>query len=404
MEVMHSIIYTTRYVFKNGNLDWYYFVAAFAIIYLIKDKRILTNLKPLITCFVLLLTMELGSLLFTDLLHPLRSPIIAISKLMLCFILLIFTKEYFDRINLEKFIYGIVIIQAIETIISLFVVTEIFWKLNDVENGFYETRLQLLYMEPSELCMCSAIALILLIIVVEEKGFKPMYVPCAAILLWDMYLSAGMGGILSLGIAIGLTALYKTIELVLKQKKFYLLLIPSMLFLGGWLTVYKSNLLMVQRIRLILSGEMYADSSTTWRLLIPLRGIIPILNESNWMGVGLGNFNEEHLIPFIEQTVNTRAWFPNSFLYFIAEGGWLAIAIIILGTLYLGYKTYFSKNVGVYLLFIFIFVYQIPGGYFTNPLNWICYGIILALTNKTPFKSSYALKEKGKIDSQSLLV
>jgi hypothetical protein len=29
-------------------------------------------------------------------------------------------------------------------------------------------------------------------------------------------------------------------------------------------------------------------------------------------------------------------------------------------------------------LLIFIFLYQIYGGYFTNPVNWVVYGLILS--------------------------
>jgi hypothetical protein len=66
----------------------------------------------------------------------------------------------------------------------------------------------------------------------------------------------------------------------------------------------------------------------------------------------------------------------NSFMYFITEGGIFAIVYLIGFHIFL-LKKINKENIMLKLpLLVFIVFYQIGGGYFTNPLNWIIYGVI----------------------------
>lgn len=378
MEVLQAIVYTTRYVFRNGNLDWYYLLAVVMAVMLLFSKRYKKYVKPILIFTLLLLLMECGSIFLVDIIHAPGDMITYMGKLALCVILMFGTIEYFPKFRINKFLYCAITIHAIETIIALVSKSEFMWRTKDVINKFYETRLQLLYLEPSELSMCSALLMILLVYLIEQEGFHYLYIVGFGILSLDMYLSAGMGGILALGVAIGTVLLYKALEQAVTKKKFYLMGVLLCLGIGAIIFVYGTNFPIAQRTRLILGGELFADNSTTWRLLIPMRAIGPLLFVTKFAGVGFGNFNAETTWPILAQAYGTRNWFPNSFLYFIAEGGILAIIILILGICYLGYRTYRSKSIGKMLLFVFLVIYQIPGGYFTNPLNWICYGFLLS--------------------------
>lgn len=111
---------------------------------------------------------------------------------------------------------------------------------------------------------------------------------------------------------------------------------------------------------------------------MPLKAIGPILCGTHFVGVGPGNFNAESTRRWMGALLGWDNWFPNSFLYFFAEGGVLAILSVLSGVFYLGKKTIISGKKSMLMLFSFIVIYQIPGGYFTNPLNWICYGVLLA--------------------------
>lgn len=378
MEILQAFIYTTRYIFKSGNLDWYYFAAAFALIVMCKRKVIQKYYRIFMGFGILFILMELGSILFSGLEYSLFDTAMMFGKLLLCLVIMLASKEYFLQINKENFLFWSVGILAFETVAAMLLVREPLWRLNDIDNGFFKTRLQLFFIEPSELSMCAALLLLLIIYLVEEFGFKKIYIICAMVLVIDIYLSAGMGGVLSLGVAIGVGVLYKTIELAVTKKKYYGFLICGGLLFIAWLIIYQTDFAMSQRIRLILSGEMMADSSTTWRLLLPLRNIGPILSHTHFMGVGQGNFNSELIRPFRELVMGTYAWFPNSFLYFIAESGIVGIIVLLSGIIYLGIQALRSRRLSIIMIFVFIVIYQIPGGYFTNPLNWICYGIILA--------------------------
>ena len=386
MEILHAFIYTTRYIFKNGNLDWYYFVALFLLIVMCK-KREMKKYYQLFFCFgILFIIMELGSILFSGLSYSLFDTFMMFGKITLCLVLMIATIKYFPQFKKETFLLWSVGILAIETVVAFFVVKEPLWRLNDIDNGFFETRLQLFFIEPSELSMCAALLLLLIVYLIEETGFKKIYIPCVIVLVIDMYLSAGMGGVLSLGIAIGIGIMYKTVELAITQKKYYGFFILGALLFIAWILIYKTDFAMTQRIRMILSGREVTDSSKVWRLTLPLRNILPILRNTNYMGVGQGNFNSELILSFREMVIGTYGWFPNSFLYFIAESGVIGLVSLVSGVIYLANVTLRSKRLSIIMLFAFIMIYQIPGGYFTNPLNWICYGVIL--TTYGPKKES----------------
>lgn len=386
MEVLQAIIYTTRFILKNGNLDWYYIVAVIGVMWLIRRKCINQYLRIYVLSAVLLITMVVGSYFFAGIKMSLLDAGFSCIKILLCISIMLWAKESFLLVDLKKFLYIAVGIHAVETIIALLSVNDLLWRTNDITNGFYETRLQLFYMEPSELSMCSALLMILIYYLFETRGFSYGYIPCGIILGADMYLSAGMCGILSLGFAIGIVAVYKVIYGAVMKRKYIGLLIYIGIVIVLVLGVYFIDLPMIQRARLILSGKFGADSSMMWRLQVPLQLIFPILKNTAYMGVGLGNFNSDAVRLFLGALFGWANWFPNSFLYFIAEGGCLALITTVIGVGYLGFKTIKSHCISIMLLFCFIMIYQIPGGYFTNPLNWICYGIILSVCEKNDGK------------------
>lgn len=378
MEILQAVVYTTRYIFRNGNLDWYYIMAASIMALLLVSKKYKKYFKTLIVFFALLFIMECGSIILVDVIHTPKDFITSAGKMTLCFSIMLGTIEYFAKLDLKKFLYCAVAIHAIETVIAFVIKGDFLWRTNDITNKFYETRLQLIYLEPSELSMCAAILIILLVYLIEKESFHYLYLAAFGILTLDMYFSAGMGGILALGAAAGIVMLYKALEQVFTKRKIFLIGVLLGVSVATLFVIYGTDIPMAQRTRLILGGELFADDSTTWRLLLPMKSIGPLLQATKFAGVGLGTFNAKTTEPLLIAAYGNPNWFPNSFLYFVAEGGIVAIIILLAGIIYLGYRAFKSKSIGMLLLFVFIVVYQIPGGYFTNPLNWICYGIILS--------------------------
>ena len=185
---------------------------------------------------------------------------------------------------------------------------------------------------------------------------------------------------MSLAGAIGIVLLYHAVREAFTKKNFWWLAAFAILGTLALLVIFLIDIPITMRVRLMLSGEVNADSSTTWRLIMALKAIGPILQHTHFFGVGPGNFNAVATRKWMGALLGWDNWFPNSFLYFFAEGGVLAVLSVFAGIIYLGKRVLLSGKKSMLLLFSFIVIYQIPGGYFTNPLNWLCYGVLLAGT------------------------
>lgn len=382
MEIVQAILFTTRMIFQNGNLDLYYMLALVLAVVMIKRGDYRQHLKAFIGVIVYFIIMALTSIFFSGMQYDWKNPTVFISKIALCMILMLAVSDYFPKVRLKSFIYFVSIIYLIQTIIALIYMKAPFWRLHDTTNTLFSNRLQLLYIEPSELSMSVAFMIILIAYAIERDGFDKWYLPCGVILLGDMYLSAGLGGILSLAAAAGVGILYYGIRLIIQKRCYYMILLFVLIAIVILMFYQFSDFYVFQRVKLILNGDFFADSSAAWRITIPLIVIGPYLTCTHYMGFGLGNFNTEWTLDYILNHFGIREYFPNSFLNFAATGGILAIAAMVVGIICLGVLAFKSKKASIIALFVFIIIYQIPGGYFTNPLNWVCYGIILAASIK----------------------
>ena len=120
-----------------------------------------------------------------------------------------------------------------------------------------------------------------------------------------------------------------------------------------------------------------SDSSNSYRVNVTEEFTRAAVANTNGIGVGLGNLNTDRTRKIFMSTGMT-AVVAASFPYFIAEGGIFAILYSLLLTIFLGVNVIFKKNILLASLLIFMFLYQIYGGYFTNPVNWFVYGLILS--------------------------
>ena len=396
MEFFLALLFTTRYVLGNGNLDLLYF-ASIVILGIVLIRRNANKYIYIVLCFLgYFIFMEVGSILFSGISVDIAKSIVFIGKILLCIILMIWVKNHFLLLNVERFLKITSIILLVETVIALLYKTDLLWRIQDDSNILNADRLQLLFIEPSELSMTAAVLLILLVYLCEKDGFKLVYIPMMIIFLLDMLLSGGMGGLLSLILSGFCVAVVLSIEKITKEGKYIYAIGVLLMVIISLLVLCFSNIAIAIRTRAIcqslFGGEMFADMSTASRLILPVMGIMPILKATSFWGMGLGNMNTYLGLEFLVQTASFRFCFPNSILYFWAEGGIMAIGGSVAGIVYLGRKTIASQQKFILLLFLFIIIYQIPGGYFTNPLNWVCYGILLSSGTE---KSIAFLKRKN---------
>lgn len=151
---------------------------------------------------------------------------------------------------------------------------------------------------------------------------------------------------------------------------FILLLCAAML-------VLMTNNPISNRLLAMLHNE---DASLYFRWSLSFESIIEVLEITNGYGFGLGNMNTPHGLGILQQT-GMEAAYANSFLYFIAENGWLGITYIL--GLFLVLTVSVWKNrirdedpTSLKAILLIVFIGQIAGGYFTDPLIWCLYGVI----------------------------
>lgn len=360
----------------GGNLDLFYLFP------LINIKKIIDNKKSMLYLILLIILLSCYSLLqiaFIPQINILKL-VINCLKIILCFSILLIIKNY-KFFSVIKFAKIVSIIYIILTCISfLFLSSDIFWKLGDVVNKYDLQRLQLLYLEPSELGFHLIIIILILfdhlIRLPKNKSKYDFYTTLFFITtnLIILFFSKSMGsicfGILAFLLYI-LYILYKKYTL----KKF--LIVLSIFFVIGiiaFIITYLLNFPITLRIIDTFKGN---DASNQFRVNVTINVLKESFIDYKFLGCGFGNMNTPS---FMNRYLDLGLVevFANSFLTFIVEGGIFSLIFlsILLFTLI---RNAFQSNhpLNISLCFFVIF-YQFLGGYFTSGLNWLIYGILLS--------------------------
>ena len=121
-----------------------------------------------------------------------------IFKIMICISIMLYVKNKNIKINLVDICKKVTFLLVIFTIIAfLFKESSIFWRLNDYTNIYDLRRLQLFYLEPSELGFHISILLILLFsFLLSKKDNKKSIYFLLIINIIILYFSKSMGAIL----------------------------------------------------------------------------------------------------------------------------------------------------------------------------------------------------------------
>lgn len=384
LEIFLTFLFTTSYIVKrDGNYDLFY---AFALFILIKwvicgKKRMIDNVAKYYMPFI-----ALGiAMIFYNNINMLKLAVYE-AKLLLCIVCMIWVSQNVNRIKWYDLIHYICYVYGIETTIAFLWKTHHLWRLNDIINIFKPQRLKLIYTEPSELSFHCAILLIwyLYKIVFEKKenrkyALKMIDYLCVLILSIDMVLSAGMGGILASGFATGCMLVYTIYLRAAGQKKIRIkrrVVIVASFAIPIALLLFSRSTFLSDRIKSVLAGT---DSSFNSRFSSPFGDLLIMFRNTQYLGCGFGNSSTEYGMSLTGRIYK----FTNSFSTFFAEGGIFAILITVFFCFYLLEKSLKHKNVLALGFLSFIVIYQIPGGYFTNPMNYFVYGIVIGITLKT---------------------
>lgn len=366
------MFFSVAYIFKqfiSANLDLFYFLSAFKIL-----KSIFTDFKFVKRTFKFFLPI----LLWAGVQAVLggidtKRMFVNIMKIYLCIGCFCYVEERFGKINVQACIKHISCIFVLLLPIGLLFRTKLLWRMDDLVNSYAKVRLKLFYTEPSELAFyLSIIIIFLLYYIVNTNIKKSKFIILLFVLMgYELSLSAGLGGMVGVLISTFLMLVIKFFKTV-NPKNLTFYYFGFFIILGIATTIIIKNDALCNRILDILNGN---DSSANYRIQVGYATMKNALINTKMIGVGFGNLNTNGF-------QNAYAAYgiveviANSFMYFITEGGIFAIAYLIGFHIFL-LKKINKENIMLKLpLLVFIVFYQIGGGYFTNPLNWVIYGVI----------------------------
>ncbi len=298
-----------------------------------------------------------------------------IFKIMICISIMLYVKNKNIKINLVDICKKVTFLLVIFTIIAfLFKESSIFWRLNDYTNIYDLRRLQLFYLEPSELGFHISILLILLFsFLLSKKDNKKSIYFLLIINIIILYFSKSMGAILLLLISLIVMMIANVIFNGSRQNiKKYL----NIGFVGliGIVIFLNSNIGMANRIKQTLAGK---DGSVNYRVNVSLEVLNKSLKDYDYMGCGFGNLNTTDFISQY-QDFKLAQMVVNSYIYFWIETGILGIIYWLILIFYIAKKCIKSKSIIKIGLFTYILLFQFVGSHFTNGLIWLIYGFIIS--------------------------
>lgn len=361
-------------VLNNGNLNLLYFFGAYLII---KDFKITCSfLRDLILYFVPFCIMVLVEISLSGNAFHYEKIMVYLLKILFCVSLLSYTKKYFWKINYLKIIDYICFLFGIMLVLSLITIEfPIFWRLDDAFNSFSKTRLQFLYSEPSVLGMvCGILVIILMKHVFDEK--KNTKITKEVLLLGIIILlTFSMSGIIYSAISLIILYLYQLFahrSHISRRMSIFLIVGICMIA-----TILLTNNPISSRLFSMFHG---LDGSYNFRWTAAITAFKNTMKQTNNWGMGLGNMNTPEGLSFL-LNMGIDHKFANSFLYFSTENGFLGMLYLLylfLSCVYGCIKSSRKNRAVKVALLSFAFISQVAGGYFTDPILWILYGIILS--------------------------
>lgn len=371
MEIIIAIIYVFHQA-VGANLDLFYFLSVILIVMDISQRKTIT-LKALAYIYLIVLYSLLQIVLNDQI--DIQRLVVNVAKVFLCVYLFLQVREMkLPKLSLDKIIKIASLFNLFLLLISLVYKTDLLWRLDDNVNIYQKVRLSLLYFEPSEASFHVAILIILFMYqALREKDLKKNMLNLFFIAtnFTIVLLSAGMGGMLGLMLASAVMYFYYLRERISVGKMLMLIALVIVGAIGLFAFIASKNSFYM-RLTDILNGN---DGSVVYRFDVSFNVMKQMLIESNYLGIGFGNLNTEATRSFF-YSYGLVEVISNSFMYFIAEGGIPALILLVCLFISILYRVAPHERILKYSLFVFIMSYQIAGGYFTNPVNWIIYGLI----------------------------
>ena len=371
--ILFGLLIVFMSIFNNGNLNLMYFCTPIIVIMNFRNMSVFKNLYIWFVPFLLIFFM---TMLFSPFFNNISKSLIYLLKIFVCIVWFKSMSTIDSKVNMRKMCDFVCLLIFVLTIAAIFYQKEPLWRLHDTINYYSETRLQLFFMEPSELSEVSGVFLISQLFLFKKYRNKTNLIFAIGLLI-PLFLSAGLSGIVYTTISVFFFAIiseYKKIKNGKISKLLFYSIIVIVFFTIYIFLVAKGNPI-ISRIEAVIAGN---DGSFNYRYVRAIDALRGFLTDSHLLGIGLGNLRTQ-----ITQVYLTRyalLSFSNSYLFFIAEGGIIAI-MYLLNLIVFAFKrvqklNYTINKAYLWSLLLFIVAIQITGGYFTDPFLWSTTGFI----------------------------
>jgi len=371
MEMIIALIYVLHQVI-SPNLDLFYLVSIlFIAIDILKQRKVTLTAVGYIYMIILYALLQI---ILNDQIEIQRM-IVNIAKIYLNVFLFLRVRELIlPQVRLKKILDYISMMYMGLLVLGLVMKTSLLWRLDDNVNIYQTQRFSLLYFEPSEASFHVCIVIMMLMyFVFRERDYKKnllsiFFIGTNFIIVM---LSAGMGGMLSLGLAMTVMYYCYLRENVTIQRALMFIMV-TIASVATMILLVLSNSNLYLRMIDIVNGN---DGSVVYRFNTSFRIMEQMLLNSDLLGIGFGNLNT----PAIQNAyakVGLVEVISNSFMYVLAEGGLSMMILLLVFHIIVLWRTRSDERMLKWSLFVYIVSYQIAGGYFTNPMNWIIYGLI----------------------------
>ncbi len=300
--------------------------------------------------------------------------VISVMKIGLCIAIMLYVIEKAKDIDYMQIMQ---IFSIINLCVMIFALTlgkgSFLWRFNDEVNKYSLTRMQLFFLEPSELGFHVALVMIFLLsyfFVTKDIKNKVSIVMLFIINAICLILAKPMGSICILALAIGVMV---TCWLIKHPTKRNIIIYVSIVLVAIVavivLTIQQNPIIM--RVIDTVNGT---DQSNNYRVGTSIDTYVNTMKDYNLLGCGFGNIHTDRFI----NRYNLDTVIVNSFIYFWIETGVFGITITMILFYHLLSACIRDKSVLKWGLFVFLIVYQLVGSHFTSPLNWALYGLILS--------------------------
>ena len=365
------------YLPKQGNYNLLYFYGLLVLIYsLLKDISIV---KRAVLWVVPLFFFTLLSFLFSSFQFSFGKSIISITKIFLCLLIMFFISSNAKFLNLKKFAYLLSFALSLSLILAILLPHSFLWVQFDEVNLYNQHRLQLFFMEPSQLGFLLGLFLLFAtycFIFVKKSRISIFII---LLMLTLFYLAMPLGGILCFLLALFfllINAMFYKKEFVSKKRKIAFSLILVLIAVAVVIMITPNSI--SSRLFDIKSGN---DGSFNGRIVVSLNTLPTLLRKTFYFGVGLGNINTDSVLAI------TNHIYANSFFAIVAETGVLGLVYLLMFFGHM-FKSIKYNRILKLSIFAYLFLYQIQGGYFTDPSIWLFYGFIFSSTRFFAFSKA----------------